>query len=135
MKCFNCEAKRTERECEDCIAAREETIMSELDKLEKYLRENGYKVERIDEDETKYCNCDRHQVIVFDEDGNRKWDAICNFGSYGHEEGLLEVYGETVVFPEDGDSVAGWLTAEDVIARLKKRESEIDMFSGDEERY
>lgn len=98
--------------------------MSELDKLEKYLRENGYKIERIDDDTLKKYNLDRHQVIVFDEDGNRKWDAVCHFGSYGYKEGLLEVYGETVVFPEDGDSVAGWLTAEDVIDRLKRRESE-----------
>ena len=98
--------------------------MSELDKLEKYLRENGYKVERIDVEMIESYGWDRHQVIVYDEDGNRKWDAICNRGSYGYKEGLLEVYGETVVFPEDGDSVAGWLTAEDVIARLKKRESE-----------
>lgn len=95
--------------------------MSELDKLEKYLRENGYKVERIDSDVPEgYC----HQVIVFDDDGNRKWDAVCHFWSYGYEKGLLEVYGETVVFPEDGDAVAGWLTAEDVIDRLNRREGE-----------
>lgn len=98
--------------------------MSELDKLEKYLRENGYKVERFDDDALKKFDFDRHQVIVLDEDGNHKWDAICHFGSYGYEEGLLEVYGDTVVFPEDGDSVAGWLTAEDVIARLNRREEE-----------
>lgn len=101
-----------------------EKRMSELDKLEKYLRENGYKVERIDDDALKDYDLDRHQVIVFNEDGNRKWDAVCHFGSYGYKEGLLEVYGETVVFPEDGDSVAGWLTAEDVIARLKRSEEE-----------
>lgn len=103
----------------------DEKRMSELDKLEKYLRENGYEVERIDEEpKNSIFDFNRHQVLVFDEDGNCKWDAICQFGSYGYKEGLLEVYGDTVVFPEDGDSVVGWLTAKDVIARLKRCEEE-----------
>lgn len=49
----------------------------------------------------------------------RAWDAICGCGSYGNEEGLLEVMGNPVILPSDGDTVAGWLTADDVIARLE----------------
>lgn len=49
---------------------------------------------------------------------NKKWDAICHYGSFGYKEGLLEIYGEIV--PENiGDTVEGYLTAEDVIDRHK----------------
>lgn len=90
--------------------------MSELDKLEKYLNEHNISYERIDEEGI----CNRHQILVKDEDGVVIWDAICQFGSYGYEEGLLEIMG-TLVRPEDRDSVAGWLTAEDVIKRIESR--------------
>ena len=63
---------------------------------------------------------DKHQILVKDEDRVVIWDAICHFGSYGYEEGLLEIMG-TLVRPEDRDSVAGWLTAEDVIKRIESR--------------
>ena len=59
-------------------------------------------------------------VIVYDEKGERSWDAICHDGSYGHELGLLEVMGERVVRVTD-DAVEGYLTAEEVIGRLGKR--------------
>lgn len=54
----------------------------------------------------------------------RAWDAICGCGSYGNEEGLLEVMGNPVILPSDGDTVAGWLTADDVIARLEGERDE-----------
>ena len=42
------------------------------------------------------------------------WDAICHDGSYGHEDGLIEVMGL-----DDGslrdDDVIGYLTADDVL--------------------
>lgn len=41
-------------------------------------------------------------------------DAICHSGSYGHEEGLLEIMGLT----RNGDSVEGWLTSEEVFDRI-----------------
>lgn len=44
-------------------------------------------------------------------------DAICHEFSYGHEEGLLEIMG--LVDPETGDSVEGYLTADEVFARIK----------------
>lgn len=104
--------------------------LTELDKLELYLIGAGYVprvltffktghkfFERIDTDED-YFN--RHQIIVYDENGKRLWDAICHRGSYGYESGLLEIYGNIVNEKEDGDSVVGWLTAEKVIERLEK---------------
>lgn len=43
-------------------------------------------------------------------------DAICHSGSYGHEEGLLEIMGLT----RNGGSVEGWLTSEEVFDRISE---------------
>lgn len=91
--------------------------MSELDKLEQYLKENNIEYTREDKERGVLVNT--HQIVVFDK-GNRIWDAICHYGSYGYEKGLLEVMGEPVVKPEDGDSVCGYLTAQDVIERWEE---------------
>ena len=47
------------------------------------------------------------QIVVGDGD----WDAICHSGSYGHENGLIEVMG----LPQCQDDVIGYLTAEDIL--------------------
>ena len=60
---------------------------------------------------------DGYQIIVYDENDERDWDAICHGFSYGHEEGLLEIYG-SIVDENVGDSVEGYLTAEEILARL-----------------
>lgn len=101
----------------------------ELDKLERYLRENGFDYQREDQDNTysSYAwqlikdrlgydahEMDKHQIIVF-EDGVRSWDVICQFGSYGVNEGLLEGMGD--IFRT---GVEGWLTAADVIKRIEE---------------
>lgn len=93
--------------------------MSELDKLEKYLKEHNIPYERIDV-AAEEVPMDRHQILVKDKDGDEIWDAICHFGSYGYKQGLLEIMG-TLVRPEDRDSVVGWLTAEDIIRRIEGR--------------
>lgn len=93
--------------------------MTELGKLERYLKANGYNYER------KKTSIGIHtgdQVIVYDENGDRQWDAVCHRGSYGFEQGLLEIMG-SIVKP-GGDSVEGWLTAEDIIARLEEGKNE-----------
>lgn len=46
-------------------------------------------------------------------------DAVCHNGSYGRQEGLLEIMG-LVNEEEVGDSVEGWLTAEQVFERWQK---------------
>lgn len=43
-------------------------------------------------------------------------DAICHSGSYGHEEGPLEIMGLT----RNDDSVEGWLTSEEVFDRISE---------------
>ena len=90
--------------------------MSELDKLEAYLKDNGYEYKRTDINSPELYGS-THKIVVTDKDGNYLWDAICHRGSYGFEQGLLEIYGN-IVTEEDGDSVVGWLTAEDVIKRI-----------------
>ena len=110
--------------------------LTELNKLEDYLDERGIQYERHDVDEEVDADglvirLERHQICAMvDEEGCCEWDAICQSGSYGAEDGLLEIYGK-IVRP-GGDSVEGYLTAEDVIERIEevyggeRREDEID---------
>ncbi len=92
--------------------------MSELDKLEQYLKDNGIRYKRIDKNTGIW---ERHQIVVLNSNSEIEWDAICHRGSYGFEQGLLEIYGTLVDYEKDGDSVVGWLTAEDVIKRIKQQ--------------
>jgi len=98
--------------------------MSELDILTQYLKKRNIPFERydcdkeikLDDEYTFYI--DRHQICV----PNQKyslWDAICQKGSYGYEDGLLEIYGDIV--ENENDNVEGCLTAQDVIERIEKR--------------
>lgn len=75
----------------------------EADKLAKGLIKNGI--------EFDYHKCyDGIQICC------NGWDAICHSGSYGHEQGLLEIMG--TIAEEDDDEVEGWLTAEEILQRL-----------------
>ena len=94
--------------------------MSELDKLEAYLKEKEIRYERVDEDSSSERLHGRHQIIVYNFKGKRQWDVVCHYGSYGYKEGLLEAYGKPVIKPWDRDKVAGYLTAQDVINRLEE---------------
>lgn len=105
-----------------------EVKLNELNKLEEYLKDHNYIYTRIDKDGKEslfidYELLNTHQLIVYSDESKtreyREWDAICHYGSYGYEEGLLEIYGNIV--PEnDYDDVMGWLTADDVIKLLEK---------------
>lgn len=55
------------------------------------------------------------QVIFYDWNGNIIGDAICHDGCYGHECGLLEIMGLDINEEEVGDSVIGYLSAEEVV--------------------
>lgn len=98
--------------------------LTELNKLEDYLKKRGMRYERFENDEVVGARdgiifkLDRHQIIVPASGEEAEWDAICQRGSYGAEEGLLEIYGK-IVRP-CGDSVEGYLTAEDVIERIEE---------------
>ena len=93
--------------------------MSELDKLELWLKKYGYKYQRIEE----YWDYGRHQIIVY-EGTEKQWDAICQKGSFGYAEGLLEIYGSIVDEEKDGDTIVGWLNADEVINRVRKKDGD-----------
>lgn len=102
------------------------TDLTNLNRIEEYLKEHGIKYERIDQDkifdfEKHIAQCERHQIIVPCAGDNFQWDVICHPGSYGYNKGLLEIYGNIVDEEKDGDSVVGWLTAEDVITRIRQK--------------
>ena len=98
--------------------------LDELNKLEAYLRENGIEYERKDEEpKTQFgvtIHFARHQIVCKDKNGKYMWDAICHPFSYGYEQGLLEIMGVLVDEEKDGDSVVGYLTADDVIKRIEE---------------
>lgn len=104
---------------EDALKALQKgKTMDELAKLEFWLRSHHIPYERIDENPSEWSPLlDRHQICVPSEK-IRNWDAICHYGSYGYEDGLLEIYGELVT-EDDGDSVVGYLTAADVVKRVE----------------
>lgn len=56
-------------------------------------------------------------VVVYPSFENRVSDAVCHSGSYGRHEGLLEIMGLVDEEKTGGDSVEGWLTAEEVFMR------------------
>lgn len=97
--------------------------MTELDKLEAYLKEHGADYERTDNDGQTaaideyghFIYREVHQIKVY-ENRRYSWDAICHPWSYGYEEGLLEIMGEICRVKND---VEGYLTAENVIERIE----------------
>lgn len=51
----------------------------------------------------------RYQIVAFDDGDSAEWDCICHYGSWGYEQGLLELW-------KAGDkSPIGYLTAEEVV--------------------
>lgn len=110
--------------------------MTELEKLDQYLTEHKYphvlnRLPYFDSD-GKLIASEFNQILVFERYTEYKlsnhgascgaagcfylWDAICYFGTYGYADGLLEVSG---AIAEGVEGVDGWLTADDIIARLE----------------
>lgn len=97
--------------------------LTELNKLEAYLKEHGIRYEREDREARRlpdgtFYDGDWHRIVVHSRD-DYLWDAICHRGSYGVERGLLEIMGDIVNEEAVGDRVEGWLTAADVIERIE----------------
>ena len=107
--------------------------MSELDILTQYLKDHNIPFERYDCDNVDIklidgeCTLyiDRHQICVPNQQ-YRLWDVICQEGSYGYRDGLLEAFGDIV---EVDDAVEGYLTAQDIIERIEKRQYSMDSIS------
>lgn len=99
----------------------------ELNKLTDWLTHQApcynWRVERTDKVQVEWTDIDigDHIVIVYTQDTDeRLFDAICRYGSYGYHNGLLEIMGTIVDEDSDGDTVVGYLTADDVIDRIIK---------------
>ena len=90
--------------------------LSEFDKLERMLRDAGIKYEREDEEDgTPDYKWEFHRLRHPEPYGEKwLWDVVCNSASYGHEKGLLEIWGKDIAEPE------GWLTAEECFDKIKK---------------
>lgn len=58
------------------------------------------------------------QITVWDSEDCKLWDAICCEGSYGTEQGLIEVMGKELLGHYD---VEGWLTARQVMKMWRCR--------------
>ena len=92
--------------------------LTEFAKLVRGLNLKGIKMETVIEDDWGA------QVIVYDDEGNRLWDAVINKASYGHKQGLLEVMGEAIVKKicvsedDDEDDILGWLTADEILEKI-----------------
>lgn len=101
--------------------------LSELNKLEEYLKTNGYSYRRRDEEPDERSALyphNRHQIKVYNNDLNPLeivWDVICHYGSYGYEEGLLEIMNGVEKIVDTPDGVKGHLTAQDVIDLLENK--------------
>lgn len=96
------------------------TNLNEMNKLETYLKDNKIKYSRIDNPGIFMMGRmigEQHKIQVNDENGNWIWDVICNDGSYGFSEGLLEYWSKKEA--DKGGDVSGWLTAEDVIQKIQ----------------
>ena len=90
--------------------------LTQLDLLQKYLKEQDIHYERID-NSWEMDSDGFHQIQVFDNEGNQIWDAVCHGFSYGHEDGLLEVMG----LNDHKNDVEGDLTAKDIICKIEGR--------------
>ena len=81
--------------------------MSEMEKLQKWLDENKIKYERYIEGGW----ISRNQILIKTEE--MRLSFICHYGSYGYEQGLIEMYD----FENEPD---GYLTAKQCISKLKE---------------
>lgn len=86
----------------------------EILKLERLLKEAGVPC-------ILNSMFDGYQLLIPDKDAGKDClcDAIQHFGSYGHDEDLLEIMGGLTEDENEDDSVLGYLTAEEVFKRFK----------------
>lgn len=65
---------------------------------------------------------DRYQICYPNRGSDQKISVIEGFGTYGGEQDKLEIMGLLTPWEKyhQGDSVIGWLTAENVFKRIKK---------------
>ena len=88
--------------------------LKELNELEKMLADEGIAYYREDVTRNAF-GFNFHQLRADENPGDRwTWDVICHMGSYGYEQGLLEMWGKNMDEPE------GYLTAKECFERIKE---------------
>ena len=93
-------------------------LTKNFDNAEAILKEKG--IECIRRDDVLIPGVmERHciQAKETDEKGYPTWDFICQTGSYGGEDGLLEYWSKKM--RDSGQDPDGWLTAEEVLAKIE----------------
>lgn len=90
--------------------------MTEMQKLDILLLR--LKVPHTYDHNPEYLGGYNEQIVVYNSEGQRMWDAICLRGTfslpgsyYGADQGFIEVMGEQLLGHDD---VEGWLTARQV---------------------
>lgn len=102
------------------ISALKEAHARELYKLHNLLEDRQIKHEFIIEENGKYT---RRMIKIHDEIDGQRFEilsAICHYGSYGYEQGLIEILGLLTREEERESNVVGYLTADNVFRRVKK---------------
>lgn len=107
----------------------------EIERLHKMLTEAGIEHEWLDRSPPEWEKLSKrslkefgvktwgYQIIVYKSNGDRLVSAIEGFGTYGYglngERGdSIEIMGLLTPEEEECDSVAGWLTADEVFRRI-----------------
>ena len=112
-----------------------ETDLTEFNKLEQMLKNAGIPYEREDVERVPreevirlglHHYFDWHQFRYM-RNGRKVSDVVIFYGSYGFMNGLLEQMG---LLPPCGDSVQGYLTAEEVFERWKAHYEKEDQENG-----
>lgn len=85
--------------------------MIEIEKLANMLKCAGMPFERDDDPRSM-------RRIKYPSKDDEVCSIIEGLGSYGNQANLLEIRG--LLKPGEGKDIAGWLTAENVFARIKE---------------
>lgn len=117
----------------DCIDTLEQRIieldkqvtnLQELNQLKEYLQNNGYEYS-VEDGMSYVLGYPVHQVFVRKSQNHGSWDVVCQYGSAGYKEGLLEVSGDIGDVDHDGNETIGGLTAANVINLLNRMSSRV----------
>lgn len=95
-------------------------MLDELERLKALLDDNNIEYKFIFEraSNPKY---NRRLVKLYDNYGSEVLSAICHYGSYGYEQGKIEIMGLlTKTEQKHSSGVVGYLDADNVLKRIKK---------------
>lgn len=87
-----------------------------LTELRRLLNEAGIPYE----DNSELLRVSIMDRVWYRRDGNVICSAVWGMGSYGYEDGLIEIMGLLTDEEQEKDDVVGYLTPEEVFRRIKK---------------